>query len=187
MYAIFMTIIAIPIAIAVVIGTLVALIFIAGKVTNALGKTRPHPKFGEMRYVMGLWTYHAPVGGKAKVEINVPGNRKEPSAKAEALVEKIIAGWPQYESQFLDAFAAEILEQFGEEDLPEVVTLARGSDRRALLAHTELDNISVEQSENGRIVSAHIAFLHAWDPEHTRSLVVNGKGEVEDYGLTVGL
>ncbi len=180
-------IIAIPVAIVVVIGTLLAVVYLAGKVTNALAKTSQHPKFGAMRYVMGVWTYYAPVGQNSTVAIHVPGNRSAPDAKAEALVQKIVNNWVAYESRFLDAFAAEILEHLRDEDMSDVITLARSSDKTALLDHTELDNISIEKSADGKNVSAWISFLHAWDPEHTRSLVVDSKGTVEDYGLSVGM
>jgi hypothetical protein len=178
---------AVIVAIAAVIGGLIALIYLAGKATNALSKTRDDPKFGKMRYFAGLWSFDRKIATTPGVSINLPGKKTGPDPKAVSLLAMVEDDWPTIEAQFLERFAAEIIDQIGDGMGEDLLTLAHEQDKAALRQFTELSAISVEQSADGKEFRVWVDFLHNWDPEHTGSLVLDEDGEVVDYGMTVGM
>lgn len=182
-----MWLVAVPIAIAVVLGGFLGLGYIALRLINLFSRRMQHPRFGEIKYFAGVWEAVGAAAGTKKVSFHLPGDRNGPSEEAVSLIERVDNSWDALEPEFLRRFSAEILESDYPDMFPDIPEAAKRMDRVRLKAVTRLSDISVEKSPKGDDMLVYIGFLHDWDPEHTRSLVVDRNLKVVDYGLTVGM
>ena len=187
MYEFLMRLIALPIAVLVVLGSLFGLGYIALRVINLFSGRMKHPKFGEMSYFMGVWQATGTAAGARDVVFAIPGNRTGPSEEALRLIDKVEATWKDLEPEFLRRFSQEILQSDYPEMHPDLPEVAKRMDTERLKSVTQLADISIEKAPKGDDMLVYLGFLHDWDPEHTRSLVVDRNLKVVDYGLTVGM
>lgn len=192
MYEFIKYIIVVPVAIAVVLGGLFGLVVLAGKITNLLSKKVVHPKYGPARYTMGVWSLTRAIGEYEKVLVYLPGTRTQIDHRADTFLTRIEAHWPYLQSEFLKNFAQEIRDHHDDFAAlnsalpwPSILHMAQQSDLSGLLQFAQLTAISVEQSNDGKKQRAWVEFHHAWDPEHSRTLLVGTDCKVQDYGMTV--
>lgn len=178
---------AVPLAAVLVIGLLFGGLYIAAQLGSLFSKRLNDPDLGELRYFWGVWTGQAGGSVFQNAACYLPGSRKAPDVAAKKLVQKVNAEWPQIENAFLDAFASEIASEGAPEVYEHVEEAARSLDAARLKKFSWLSEISVEADKKTGQMRIWLGFLHQWDPEHTRSLVLNQNLKVEDYGLTCAL
>ena len=146
---------------------------------------RNDPQFGAMRYQFGVWQGSVRIERK-RVDLFLPGNRKDILPGARELAQTVIASHTKLQEEFLPRFAEEIAEEPNIVP-PKAKSAAGAGDFETLAKYSKLSEISVEKHPDKHEFRAWIAYLHHWDQEHRRSLVLNEKLVVEDYGMTVGL
>ena len=157
--------------------------------SKLFAKRRDDSDFGAMRYSWGVWTGSFDVAAKQKpVPVYLPGSRVEPDNRSRQVLVELSHRWPSIEETFLDQFAAEILEgDVPLESQKAYEDAARERARDLLLSLSDLSDISVEKHEETEELRLWVNFLHEWDPEHTRSLLLNEDLTFNDYGLTCGM
>lgn len=170
---------------------LVTLLFVAlyllARIKARFARRIEDSDLGTLKYFWGSWSGHLDVDRAVNVFISLPGNRSGPLSTAHALMMKVLSNWQIVEKRFLKNFVKEILTEGVPSEYKHVKRIAARRDYDALARLSDLSEISIEVHEETGELLAWIAFLHEWDPEHTRSLILRRDLSVEGYGLTVGM
>ena len=119
-----MWLIAVPIAIAVVLGSFIGLGYITLRLIALFNRRMKHPKLGEIRYFWGVWQASGSAIGEKDVSFHIPGDRTGPSEDAVQLIDRVKKAWPDLEPEFLTRFAEEILESDYPDMYPDVPAAA---------------------------------------------------------------
>lgn len=134
---------AVPIAVTVVLGIFLGLGYVFLRLISLFSRRMAHPRFGEMRYFMGVWEATGVAAGVKDVFFAIPGNRNGPSDDAVRMIDMVEKAWTDLEPEFLRRFSKEILESDYPEMSPDVPDAAERMDQARLRSVTQLSDISI--------------------------------------------